>query len=68
MGGQHYDGWLSHTLWLYNATQDSWARVGHAPLYSRGHVCGLQDGRLFMALGQEGQREWLEMVGLQRSG
>jgi len=59
VGGQHYVGWLSRTLWLYNATEDSWARVGHAPLYSRGHVCGLQDGRLFMALGQQGQSEWL---------
>lgn len=58
VGGQHYVGWLSRTLWLYNATEDSWARVGHAPLYSRGHVCGLQDGHLFMALGLQGQGEW----------
>ena len=57
VGGQHYEGWLSHTMWLYNATEDSWARVGEAPVYSRGHVCGLQHGRLFMALGQQGQGE-----------
>lgn len=57
VGGQHFDGWLSRTIWLYNATEDSWARVGHAPVSSRGHVCGLQDGRLFMALGQLGQGE-----------
>jgi hypothetical protein len=55
VGGQHYADWLSSTLWLYNATEDSWARVGHAPLYNRGHVCGLHDGHLFMALGQQGQ-------------
>jgi hypothetical protein len=59
VGGQHYAGWLSRTLWLYNATEDSWARVGHAPLYNRGHVCGLHDGHLFMALGQQGQEEGL---------
>lgn len=55
VGGQHYADWLSSTLWLYNATEDSWARVGQAPLYSRGHVCGLHDGRLFMTLGQQGR-------------
>ena len=59
VGGQHYAGWLSRTLWLYNATQDSWARVGHAPLYGRGQVCALHGGRLFLALGQQGQGERL---------
>lgn len=55
VGGQHYADWLSSTLWLYNATEDTWVRVGHAPLYSRGHVCGLHDGHLFLVLGQHGQ-------------
>lgn len=59
VGGQHYDGWLSRTMWMYNATEDSWARVGDAPVYSRGHVCGLQHGRLFMTLGQQGQEHGL---------
>ncbi|KAI7843914.1 hypothetical protein COHA_002456 [Chlorella ohadii] len=54
VSGQHYDGWLSRMLWLYNATEDSWARVGHAPVYIRDHVCGLHNGRLFMALGRQG--------------
>lgn len=58
VGGQHYDGWLSRTMWMYNATEDSWARVGDAPVYSRRHVCGLQHGRLFMTLGRQGQGEW----------
>ncbi len=64
VGGQHFDGWLSRTLWLYNATEDSWARVGNAPLYNRGHVCGLHAGQLFMALGQQGKGEWKGRAGL----
>jgi len=64
VGGQHFDGWLSRTLWLYNATEDSWARVGNAPLYNRGHVCGLHAGQLFMALGQQGKGEWRGRAGL----
>lgn len=55
VGGQHYGGWLSRTIWLYNATADSWTRVGHTPTYGKGQACALHGGRLFMTMGQEGQ-------------
>ncbi len=67
VSGQHYDGWLSRMLWLYNATEDSWARVGHAPVYIRDHVCGLPNGRLFMALGRQGAGKRARIIG-QMSG
>lgn len=54
VGGQHYGGWLSRTIWLFNATDDSWTHVGHAPVYARDSVCALYGGRLVMMLGQQG--------------
>lgn len=60
MGGQHYSGWLSRTIWLFNATDDSWTRVGHAPVYAKDSVCALNGGRLVMMLGLQGTGEQSE--------
>ncbi|KAL4427811.1 hypothetical protein ABPG75_001900 [Micractinium tetrahymenae] len=54
-GGQHYTDWLSRTIWLYNATEDSWTQVGHTPVYLRGHTCTLHRGHMLMTMGQTGQ-------------
>lgn len=43
--GATYDRWLSRTIWLYNGTEDSWARVGHTNIYTM---------RIIMAGGQMG--------------
>ena len=57
VGGQHYKGWLSRFVWLYNATEDSWTRVGQLPVHARGQACALHAGRLLVTLGQQGMGE-----------
>lgn len=54
VGGQLYDEWLSRTIWVYNATEDAWWRVGHTPVYVKGHVCAVHDGQFILAGGQLG--------------
>lgn len=54
LAGQHFDRWLGRNIWLYNATADSWTRVGAAPIYMKGHVCTIHEGRLYLTGGQTG--------------